>query len=95
MENNTQPTCGENCDKKRCISTFEHENALWHYGRVNKRSMTMMIANCVTVIIIILTFVIAYTIREQDWTAREKYLVDMIVKLSAPAAEVRNEEGLP
>lgn len=54
-------------DQPRTVSAFDHENALMHYGMVNKRSMIMLISVCVTFIIITLTFVIGYTIREKNW----------------------------
>ena len=47
----------------RMVSAFEHENALMHYGRVNKRSMAVSISICITCIVIVLIFVIANTIR--------------------------------
>ena len=49
------------------ISKFDHENALMHYGMVNKRSMIMLISVCVTFVLITLIFVIGYTIRERNW----------------------------
>lgn len=54
-------------DKPRTVSEFEHENALMHYGMVNKRSMIMLISVCVTFVLITLIFVIGYTIREKNW----------------------------
>lgn len=54
-------------DKPRMISAFEHENALMHYGHVNKRSLIALICVCVTFIVITTIFVITYTIREQNW----------------------------
>ncbi len=49
------------------VSAFEHENALWHYGMVNERSMIMLISVCVTFVLITLIFVIGYTVRERNW----------------------------
>ena len=54
-------------DEPRTISAFEHENALMHYGRVNKRSLIALVCVCVTFIVITTIFVIAYTVREQNW----------------------------
>ena len=54
-------------DKERTVSAFEHENALMHYGRVNKRSMIMFITFALTVVILVTVFVLAYTKREQGW----------------------------
>lgn len=58
---------GNKHDEVRTISAFEHENALMHYGNVNKRSMIMLISVCVTFVLITLIFVIGYTIREKNW----------------------------
>ena len=52
---------------ERTVSAFEHENSLMHYGMVNKRSMIMLISVCVTFVLIMLIFVIGYTIRERNW----------------------------
>ena len=54
-------------DNERKVSAFEHENSLMHYGMVNKRSMIMLIAVCVTFVLITLIFVIGYTVRERNW----------------------------
>ena len=51
----------------RTVSAFEHENAIMHYGMVNKRSMIMLISVCVTFVLITLIFVIGYTVREKNW----------------------------
>lgn len=53
--------------KEGMVSRFEHENALMHYGRVNKRSLIALICVCVTFIVITTIFVIAYTVREKNW----------------------------
>ena len=54
-------------EKERTVSAFEHENALMHYGKVNKRSMIMLIAVCVTCIAIVAIFVVSVTYRERMW----------------------------
>lgn len=68
-------------DKPRMVSAFEHENALMHYGRVNKRSLIALIAVCVTFVVITLIFVIGYTIREKNW-------LDTLANLKTPVVEV-------
>ena len=75
-------------DREKTVSAFEHENALWHYGRVNKRSLIALVCVCVTFIIITTIFVIAYTIREKNW-------LDTLTHIRAPVVEVADEEGLP
>ena len=54
-------------EKERTVSAFEHENALMHYGRVNRRSLIALVCVCVTFIVITTIFVVAYTVREQHW----------------------------
>ena len=56
-----------NDNQERTVSAFEHENALMHYGLVNKRSLVALICVCVTFILITTIFVIAYTVREKNW----------------------------
>lgn len=72
-------------EKPRTVSAFEHENALWHYGRVNRRSLIALICVCVTFVIITTIFVIAYTIREKNW-------LDTIKELR-PAQTVEVRDG--
>ena len=64
----------------RKVTAFEHENALMHYGMVNRRSMIMLISVCITFILITLIFVIGYTIREKNW-------LDTLTRIN-PVAEV-------
>ena len=54
-------------NEPRTVSVFEHENALMHYGRVNKRSLIALVCVCITFVVITTIFVIAYTIREKNW----------------------------
>ena len=68
-------------DKPRTVTEFEHENAIMHYGMVNKRSMIMLISVCVTFVLITLIFVIGYTVRERSASEREKYLIEKILEL--------------
>ena len=53
-------------DTPRTVSAFEHENALMHYGRVNKRMLVALLSICVTFIVVTLIFVTSYTAREQS-----------------------------
>ena len=75
----------ENKDEVKYISKFDHENSLMHYGMVNRRSMIMLISVCVTCIVLVLTFVIGYTIRERN---RERAWLDTLTKIMAPIVEV-------
>ena len=70
-----------NDNKEGMVSRFEHENALMHYGKVNKRSLIALVSVCVTFIVITTIFVIAYTIREKNW-------LDALSKIQTPVTEV-------
>ena len=70
-----------NDNKEGMVSRFEHENALMHYGKVNKRSLVALVSVCVTFIVITTIFVIAYTIREKNW-------LDALSKIQTPVTEV-------
>ena len=65
----------ESNDKPLTVSRFEHENALMHYGAVNKRSMIVNIAVCITCVLMTLIFVVTYTIRDREW---KKLFVDVL-----------------
>ena len=54
-------------ENDRFVSRFEHENALMHYGRVNKRSLIALVCVCITFVLVTTIFVIAYTVREKNW----------------------------
>ena len=72
----------EKKEQTRTISAFEHENALMHYGMVNRRSMIMLISVCVTFILITLTFVIGYTIREKNWLDTLSRFIPTVTEVS-------------
>ena len=65
-------------EEPRTVSVYEHENALMHYGKVNKRSLIALICVCVTFVIITTIFVIAYTIREKNW-------LNVLTRMQTPA----------
>ena len=75
------------------IPRYEYENAVMHYGKVNKRSMIMNITVCITFVILVAIFVVAYTIRERDRTAYERYLMNTIIEMRSDSTEVQ-EDGL-
>ena len=83
-----------NENNERFVSRFEHENALMHYGRVNKRSLIALVSVCVTCILIVTIFVIGYTIRERDRSNHEQYLVATIIELSQRPATTEVSDGL-
>lgn len=70
-----------NSDEPRTVSAFEHENALMHYGRVNKRMLVALLSICVTFIVVTLIFVMSYTAREREW-------INLISDLITPDTEV-------
>lgn len=71
-------------NKPRTISAFEHENAIMHYGMVNRRSMIMLISVCVTFVLITLIFVIGYTVREKHW-------LDTLTQINPAVSEVADD----
>lgn len=78
-------------DEARTVSAFEHENALMHYGRVNKRSMIMLICVCFTVIVMTLTYVIGSTIQDKN---REQNWLEVIKYLTTPAVTEVEADGV-
>ena len=71
-------------DEVRYISQFEHENAVMHYGKVNHRSMIMLICSCVTILLIVAIFVVGYTIRERD-------IMKLLTQVYPTASEVAGD----
>ena len=66
----------KNCeDKAACIPFFVHENALMHYNRVNKRVIigfvSLFIAMCITLSVVISVLV-------NNNTVREKQIIEMV-----------------
>ena len=53
--------------KPATISVFEHENAMMHKDRDCERMKNIVIAVCVTFVIITIIFVTGYTIRTRIW----------------------------
>ena len=74
-------------NEPRTVSVFEHENALMHYGRVNKRSLIALVCVCITFVVITTIFVIAYTIREKNW-------LDALTRIGAPAITEVQEDAV-
>lgn len=74
-------------DEARTVSAFEHENALMHYGRVNKRSLIALVTVCATFIIVTMIFVIGYTVREKNW-------LDTLARISTPAVTEVEADGV-
>lgn len=73
-------------DAPQTVTTFQHENALMHYGLVNKRSMIMLICVCVTFVVVTATYVIGGIIRDKN---RDQYWLEVIKNLTPTATEVQ------
>ena len=54
-------------EKPCTISFFEHENAMMHKDRDCERMKKIVIAVCVSFVLIIALFVTSYTIRTRIW----------------------------
>ena len=79
----------ETCSKKKeaCVSFLSHENAMMHKDLDNERMHRNNLFTCITVIVITLIFVIAYTIRMNAF-------VDTINKLTAEIVELACAKGV-
>ena len=74
----------KNCEEKTsCIPFFIHENAMMHKDADNRRMMSVCIALCVTLVIVVVTLVSFYTSRTAMWN-------DTVTKLTSTLAEVTN-----
>ena len=70
-----------------CIPYFLHEGSMVHKDRDNKRMMFIILALCVTLIIVVITLVSYYTSRTQMWN-------DTIIQLETALGEVCNAKGI-
>ena len=70
-------------DKPATITVFEHENAMMHKDKDCERMKNIVIAVCVSFVLITIIFVTGYTIRTRIW-------LDTILQLQAraPVTEV-------
>ena len=82
---NACASCGSK--RKACISFFDHENAIMHKDIDNERMHRNNLFTCITVIVITLIFVIAYTIRMNTF-------VETINKLTAEIVELASAKGV-
>lgn len=78
------------CDKKHtaCVSFLSHENAMMHKDMDNERSHRQTLFVCLTVIVLTLIFVIAYTFRMNSF-------IDVIKQLTADIVEIARAKGIP
>jgi membrane-associated HD superfamily phosphohydrolase len=59
--------------EEKKVSLWDHEEAVLHLDRSNRRMMISLICVCLTFVITIIVFVCGYTTREKNWldTMRE------------------------
>ena len=81
MENNDK--CAS-CEKKSvaCISLMSHENAMMHKDADNERAHREILFVCITVVVLTLIFVTAYTFRMNSFVETIKEMNNMIVQLA-------------
>ena len=72
-------------DKPATITVFEHENAMMHKDKDCERMKNIVVAVCVSFVLITIIFVTGYTIRTRIW-------LDTILQLQARAPVTLAEE---
>ena len=77
------------CDKKQtaCISFLAHENAMMHKDMDNERAHRSNLFVCITVIILTIIFVTAYTLRMNSF-------IDTIKSMNAAIVELAHAKGI-
>lgn len=77
------------CEKKSepCISFLAHENAMMHKDMDNERSHRSNLLFAVTVLVITLIFVIAYTVRMNAF-------IDVIKEMNADIVKLASAKGI-
>ena len=73
--------------KPESVSFFEHENALMHKDMDNERLHKMTLFVCLTVIILTIIFVGAYTFRMNTF-------IDLIREMNAALIQLANAKGI-
>ena len=87
-QNEIESKCAT-CEKKGepCIPFLSHENAMMHKDMDNERAHKSNIYFAVTVLIITLIFVVAYTVRMNAF-------VDVIKEMNADIVKLANAKGI-
>lgn len=76
------------CNKKHaCISFLAHENAMMHKDTDNERAHRTTLFVCIAFVIVILIFVVSYTVRTGVW-------LDTIKEMYAALVELANAKGI-
>lgn len=57
--------------------TIQADKALLHLNYANRRMLIALVSMCVTFLLIIVVFVVGYTVRERNW-------MDTIIKMQTP-----------
>ena len=57
--------------------TIQADKALLHLNYANRRMLIALVSMCVTFLLIIIVFVVGYTVRERNW-------MDTIIKMQTP-----------
>jgi len=78
-----------NCGKKdtACISFFAHENAMMHKDTDNERAHKTTRFVCMTVLVLTLIFVVAYTFRMNSF-------LETIKEMNAVIMQLANAKGI-
>ena len=77
------------CDKKSqpCISFFAYEASMLQKDVDNERAHRTTLFVCITFLLIVIIFVVAYTIRTSIW-------LDTITRMNAAIVELANAKGI-
>lgn len=86
-ENVDKSKCEECGKKNACISFFAHENAMMHKDMDIQRTHRSNLFVCVTVIVLTLIFVVAYTFRMNSF-------LDTIKEMNAVILKLANAKGI-
>ena len=74
--------CGS-CNKKHaCISFLAHENAMMHKDTDNERAHRTTLFVCAAFVLVILIFVVSYTVRTGVWLNTIKEMYAALVQLA-------------
>lgn len=57
--------------------SIQADKALLHLNYANRRMLIALVSMCVTFLLIIVVFVVGYTVRERNW-------MDTIIKMQTP-----------
>lgn len=64
-------------DEKKYDQNIPADKALLHLNFANRRMLIALVSMCVTFLLIIIVFVVGYTVREHNW-------MNTIIKMQTP-----------